>query len=100
MRVKYKQNLAKKEIVANTKSIIGFSSKVIQEITDDLIETFFSILIEKKKINIKNFGSFNIILKKEREGRNPKTKEKHIIRQRNTIKFKVANSLKIKINQI
>ena len=49
MRVKYKQNLAKKEIVANTKSIIGFSSKVIQEITDDLIETFFSILIEKKK---------------------------------------------------
>ncbi len=100
MKVKTKHNLSKKEIITNTQSIIGFSSSAIQEITDDIIDIFLNLLAERKKINIKNFGSFNIILKKEREGRNPKTKEKHIINQRNSIKFKVANSLKEKINQI
>ena len=41
---------------------------------------------------------FNVVFKNEREGRNPKTKEKFIITSRNTIKFKVSETLKKKIN--
>ena len=52
------------------------------------------------QINIKNFGSFNIGHKKERLGRNPKTKEDFIINERNVIKFKLSNYLKQKINEI
>ena len=83
---KLKQNLGKKEIIENIHSSIGFSSKNIQKITDEIIEIIIEILkLKKKKINIKNFGSFNIVLKKERDGRNPKTKEKF------KIKFKKYN---------
>ena len=40
----------------------------MQKITDDIIETIATILVEEKKINIKNFGSLNIVYKKkERE---------------------------------
>tara|TARA_B100001057_G_scaffold489608_1_gene576205 strand:+ start:1781 stop:2083 length:303 start_codon:yes stop_codon:yes gene_type:complete len=100
MTIKHKQSLIKKEIADNIKSAIGLSSQNIQDITNDLIIALTDILVDKKKINIKNFGSFQIIFKKEREGRNPKTKEKHIINERNSIKFKVSNQLKEKINNI
>ena len=88
MTVKFKQNISKKEIIENIKSTIGLSYKNIQEIIDNLIDTIIETLIQQKKINIKNFGSFKIYHKKQREGRNPKTKELFGISSRNVIKFK------------
>ena len=75
MTTRFKQNLGKREISNIIKSEIGFSSERIQKVTDDIIESFISTLAEEKKVNIKNFGSFNIVRKKQRVGRNPKTKE-------------------------
>ena len=98
MTIKFKQNLGKKEIITKLTSVIGFSSKNIQKITEDIIEIIISNLIYNKKINLKNLGTFYISFKNKREGRNPKTKEKFTISSRNTIKFKVSDSLKKKIN--
>ena len=97
MTTKFKQNLGKRQIITKLTNVIGFSSKNIQKITEDIIEIIISNLINNK-INLKNLGSFKVIFKNEREGRNPKTKEKFIITSRNSIKFKVSNSLKKKIN--
>ena len=98
MTAKFKQNLGKRELINKLTSVIGFSSKNVQKITEDIIETIVSNLIHYKKINLKNLGTFNVIFKNKREGRNPKTKERFIITSRNTIKFKVSDSLKKKIN--
>tara|TARA_Y100000768_G_scaffold321934_1_gene258037 strand:- start:75 stop:371 length:297 start_codon:yes stop_codon:yes gene_type:complete len=98
MTIKIKQNLVKKEITTNITSIIGFSSKNIQKIIDEIIEIITSELNNTKKINLKNLGSFKIVFKKERDGRNPKTKEKFKINSRNTIQFKASDSLKKKLN--
>ena len=100
MVIKLKDNLGKKEIINNVKSVVGFSSNNLQKITDDIIDIIIDKLISKKKINIKNLGSFKINFKKEREGRNPKTKEKFVITSRNTITFKASTSLKEKVNEI
>ena len=99
MTTKLKQNLGKREIITKITSAIGFSSKNVQKITEDIIEIIISNLVYNKKINLKNLGTFNIVFKNEREGRNPKTKEKFIITSRNTIKFKVSETLKKKINE-
>ena len=98
MTTKLKQNLGKREIITKITSAIGFSSKNVQKITEDIIEIIISNLVYNKKINLKNLGTFNVVFKNEREGRNPKTKEKFIITSRNTIKFKVSETLKKKIN--
>ena len=37
MTIKFKQNLGKKEIIENLSSVIGFSSKNIQKITDVIL---------------------------------------------------------------
>ena len=98
MTIKIKQNLGKKEIINNLSSVIGFSSKSIQKIIEEIIEIISSNLKDQKKMNLKNLGSFKVVLKKEREGRNPKTKEKFKIKSRNAVQFKVSESLKKKIN--
>ena len=98
MTTKLKQNLGKREIITKITSAIGFSSKNVQKITEDIIEIIISNLVYNKKINLKNLGTFNVVFKNEREGRNPKNKEKFIITSRNTIKFKVSETLKKKIN--
>ena len=74
------------DLAKNLKSATGFSLNFSKKIIDDLLE----IIINNIKIgnlNIKNLGSFKIIHKKERLGRNPKTKEEFIITSRKSISF-------------
>ena len=98
MTTKFKQNIGKKEIIENVKVSIGLSSKIIQEIIYDLIDVTIETLVKQQKINIKNFGSFHINHKKQREGRNPKTKQVFGISSRNVIKFKASEIMLKKIN--
>ena len=100
MTIKNRQSLGKKEIIYSLKSSIGTSYTNIQKITDDIIDILTNILIDQKKINIKNFGSFNIVHKNERIGRNPKTKEEFTITSRNAVKFKPSKEFKQIVNDI
>ena len=43
MTIKFKQNLGKKEIIENLSSVIGFSSKNIQKITEEIIEIIIAL---------------------------------------------------------
>ena len=47
---------------------------------------------------LKNFGTFKILNKNERIGRNPKTKEIHIIKKRKTISFVPSKAFIKKLN--
>ena len=92
-------NLTKKDLVNQIYMQIGFS----KQISENLIDEFFSIimqnLLKEKKIKISNFGSFSIRSKNSRIGRNPKTKESKIIRERNVILFRASKELKSYINK-
>ena len=69
---KIKQNnFTKSNISKEIHSKIGFSNNYTNKITEDFIE-ILKECIKKNETNIKNFGSFKIIHKKERLGRNPK----------------------------
>ena len=54
--------------------------------------------IRDRKIKFSKFGTFSLRLKKSRVGRNPKTKEKKIISQRNVVLFKASNEFKNLLN--
>ena len=49
MITKSNQSLGKKEIVHNIKSVVGFSSKNIDKITVDIIDSIIENLIIKKR---------------------------------------------------
>ena len=56
--------------------------------------------IKRDSLYLKNFGVFKILNKKERVGRNPKTKKEYIISARKTIKFKVSKKMELQINEM
>ncbi len=93
-------NLTKKEIVNSIYMQIGYSKKISETLLDDFFQIIFENLKKNKKVKIAKFGTFELRYKKSRVGRNPKTKEKKMISQRNVVLFKPSKELKNKVNQI
>ena len=79
-------NLKKKDIIRNLSNKTGFSQNFSKKIIEDLLKILL-INIKKGSLILKNIGSFKLILKKKRVGRNPKTKEEFIISARKSLSF-------------
>ena len=93
-------NLTKKDLVNSVYMQIGFSKQISENLIDEFLSNIISSLITEGSLKISNFGTFSIRKKKERIGRNPKTKEEKIISSRNVVLFKPSKDFKILINQI
>ena len=91
-------NLTKKEIINSLYMQIGFSKKISEDLLEDILNIIVENLKKYKKIKISNFGTFSVKSKKSRIGRNPKTKEKKIISERNIVSFKPSKDFKDYIN--
>ena len=89
----------KRDITQSLSLNMGFSKNFSKKIVDDLIKILKHAIIEKGNLNLKNLGSFKIITKKERIGRNPKTKEKFIITSRKTLSFTPSKNLLKSLNK-
>tara|TARA_B100000989_G_C19378354_1_gene400481 strand:+ start:260 stop:550 length:291 start_codon:yes stop_codon:yes gene_type:complete len=91
-------NLTKKQIVNSIYMQIGFSKKISETLLEDFFQIIINNLIFNKKVKIAKFGTFLLRNKKERIGRNPKTKEIKLISSRKVILFKPSKELKNYIN--
>ena len=85
------------DLSKNISEKIGVSVSLSKKLTEDLLE-ILSNKIKDNNLNLKNVGSFRIIDKKERIGRNPKTKEEFIIRSRKSISFTASKNLIANMN--
>ena len=92
-------NLTKKEIINSIYMQIGFSKKISETLLEDILVIILNNLIKHKKIKISKFGTFILRKKRQRIGRNPKTKEVKVISERNVILFKASKELKKYINK-
>ena len=92
-------NLTKKDIVNSIYMQIGFSKKISETLLEDIFQIILINIIKKKKVKIAKFGTFVLRKKKQRIGRNPKTKEIKLISERNVILFKASKEFKNYINK-
>ena len=93
-----KKNITKKEIAESLRQKTGFPLSLTKKLVNNLL----SIMCEQLKKNnliIKNLGSFKLIEKNERVGRNPKTKEEFIINKRKSISFMSSKNLTNYLNE-
>ena len=88
-------NYKKKNLISNLSKKTGYSINFSKKLVNDLMEILVENIIKSDKLNIKNIGSFNLINKKKRIGRNPKTKEEFIIRARKSISFSLSKNFKM-----
>ena len=90
-------SLGKKDIVKDISSKAQISSGSSKLILDKFIELISSNFF-KKNVKISNFGTFYIHTSPKRIGRNPKTKEEFIIKERKKISFSPSKKIKDLIN--
>ena len=93
-----RKNIKRKDLIANIYFNIGFSKTISENIVYDIFNLFINNIISNNVLKISNFGNFIKKNKKQRIGRNPKTKEVKVISSRNIIIFKPSNLLKKRIN--
>ena len=93
------KNFTRKDLSNKIFKNLGFSKNLSSKIVDEFFETLISEIIKSNKIKISSFGTFNVLRKKERIGRNPKTKIEAKILSRKVIKFKPSLMLKEKLNK-
>ena len=91
-------NLKKIDIIKDLSIKTGYSSNYSKKVINELIDAILQS-IKKGNLNLKNIGSFKIIFKKERIGRNPKTKKEYVISQRKSVSFKPSTSLLTELNK-
>ena len=82
-----------RESIAKQISIeFGIAYSTIYKKIDKILEIWSNEMLDTD-LSINKIGSFKIKKKSERLGRNPKTKEEHLIKSRKVISFKKSNKL-------
>ena len=95
----YRKNLKKLDIIKNLSDNTGFSLNFSKKLIDDLIK-ILSISIKTDDLKLKNIGTFKLLNKKERIGRNPKTKKEFIISARKSISFSPSKKISEGLNKL
>jgi len=92
------KNFTRKELTNKVYQRLGFSKNYSSNMIDDFFNILISNFKDSNKIKITSFGTFKGSKKKERIGRNPKTKIETKISERYVIKFKPSDIMLKKIN--
>lgn len=78
---------------------LSLSPDQAHQLLESIIQEINGALIREDYLKIFSFGTFLIHRKKERLGRNPKTKEAAVISSRKSVSFRPAAELRTLVNQ-
>jgi len=92
-----KNNITKIDIAKELSKKTGYSLELSKILINNLLIVLISA-IKKNKLNLKNIGTFRLINKSERIGRNPITKENFVITSRKSISFIPSKKLLSVVN--
>tara|TARA_B110000263_G_C15071735_1_gene402183 strand:- start:359 stop:655 length:297 start_codon:yes stop_codon:yes gene_type:complete len=94
-----KKNFNRKKLAAKIYKNLGFSKNISLSVVDNIFESLVIGIIQSEKIKISSFGTFSVIKKKERVGRNPKTGIESKIVARKIVKFTPSLKFKKEVNK-
>ena len=91
-------SLTKSDIALNIAKHTGISKQDSKALLENFIEQIKFSLKNKISVKISNFGTFEVKKTPSRIGRNPKTKEEHMISARNRITLNASKNIKDFLN--
>lgn len=94
-------NLTKRDIVLTIYDKTGFPQKEVREVVQLTLDTIAEALAHGRNVELRNFGVFEVQVRKSRIGRNPNKPEKDVvIPTRAVIKFKAGKELKADLKNL
>ena len=93
------KNVTRKELSLAIHEKLGVSQRNAAEFVDTVFSTLKNTLTNGESIKLVHFGSFNVLNKSPRRGRNPKTGEPMMITKRQMVTFRPSRELREGLNR-
>ena len=93
------KNITRENIAQTLHDEFGLTKRDCLSFVNDILDIIIDGLNSEGYVKIHNFGSFKLKRKGSRIGRNPKTKEDVVIKERNVITFKASKGVINYINK-
>jgi len=87
----------KAELISEASEKVGITKKEIGNIVDAIMEAIRKALSKGEKVTLVGFGTFRVLNRKARRGRNPQTGEELQIPAKKVPKFRAGKNLREKV---
>lgn len=91
--------MVKDDIINTVYAKVGFTRNEAEAAVEAVFETIKRRLTAGEDVNIVGFGKFRLRDKRERVGRNPKTRKEYAIKARRVLTFKPSRELRESVNK-
>ena len=92
--------MTKKEIVKQIADRIGETQLKTKDIVQRTFDAIVDTLIEQGRIELRNFGVFEVKQRKARKARNPRTGERVDVPPKNVVTFKPGKEMEERVRQM
>ncbi|MCL1902510.1 MAG: integration host factor subunit alpha [Alphaproteobacteria bacterium] len=89
--------ITRADLAANIQKTAGLTGAESYKMVDLFFDEISEALIRGEEVKIANMGTFKILDKKERMGRNPKTGEPAVISARRVVSFRPSTEFRKKV---
>lgn len=92
--------MTKKEIVRQIADKLGLTQLKTKEIVQLTFDAIVDTLLEEKRIELRNFGVFEVKERKARKARNPRTGEKVEVPGKFVVTFKPGKEMELRVSRL
>lgn len=92
--------VTKKEIVKTISDEIGLTQLKTKEIVQKTFDAIVETLVEEKRIELRNFGVFEVKKRAARKARNPRTGDKVYVPEKYVVTFKPGKEMEEKVREL
>jgi len=92
--------VTKKEIVKTISEEIGLTQLKTKEIVQKTFDAIVETLVEEKRIELRNFGVFEVKRRAARKARNPRTGAKVFVPEKFVVTFKPGKEMEERVREL
>ncbi|MCH2114285.1 MAG: integration host factor subunit beta [Pirellulales bacterium] len=92
--------MTKKEIVKTISEEIGLTQLKTKEIVQKTFDAIIDTLVEDERIELRNFGVFEVKRRAARKARNPRTGEKVFVPEKFVVTFKPGKEMEERVKEL
>lgn len=92
--------MTKKEIVKTISEEIGLTQLKTKEIVQKTFDAIVETLVEERRIELRNFGVFEVKKRAARKARNPRTGDKVFVPEKYVVTFKPGKEMEERVREL
>src|SRR3984893_18040588 len=100
IRVFGRLTVTKKEIVKQISEKLGMTQLKTKEIVQQTFDAIVDTLLTEKRIELRNFGVFEVKRRKARKARNPRTGERVDVEPKYVVTFKPGKEMEERVRKL